>query len=354
MKTKFYWVALLASAALIAQARGGGHYGGGGGGGGHFAAAGAGPARGGAVSSFHSMPMRNFGGGGMIYSDQRFSSVGMHSPSSAAFRQPYMNSNGRASIGPRQFTPANGNINPSDRLTRFSTGENQAITKSSSEGSGAIHNPSGGNHLTRFGNNPRLAQGGNGFGRGNGAIGNHGTGAGQIRHGNNLPANWRNHVVAQHSADWHRDWDHGRDHWWHGHHCRFINGSWVIFDFGFFPWWPYGYPYDSYAYDYYAYPYSYDPGYYDRHYYDSGVYQGEEYYGQNSYESSDQSADSTVAAAQEQLARQGYYRGEIDGIFGPETRRAIMRYQSDHGLRVTGRLNLDTLHALGLPRVASN
>ena len=33
MKTKFYWVALLASAAMIAQAKAGGHYGGGGGGG---------------------------------------------------------------------------------------------------------------------------------------------------------------------------------------------------------------------------------------------------------------------------------------------------------------------------------
>ena len=31
MKTKFYWVALLASAAMIAQANAGGHYGGGGG-----------------------------------------------------------------------------------------------------------------------------------------------------------------------------------------------------------------------------------------------------------------------------------------------------------------------------------
>ncbi len=31
MKTKFYWVALLASAAMIAQAKAGGHYGGGGG-----------------------------------------------------------------------------------------------------------------------------------------------------------------------------------------------------------------------------------------------------------------------------------------------------------------------------------
>lgn len=257
----------------------------------------------------------------MIYSGQRFSSVGMRSPSSVAFRQHDINSNGPASIGARQFTSRNSN--PANRLTRFE-------------------------------NNSRLAQGGNRFARGNAAVENRRNGAGQIRHGNNLPANWRNHVVAQHSGNWHRDWDRGRDHWWNGHHCRFINGSWVIFDFGFYPWWPYGYPYDYYGYDYYPYSYSYDPGYYDPGYSGSGVYQGEEYYDQNDYDSSDQSTDSTVAAAQEQLARQGYYRGEIDGIFGPEMRRAIMRYQSGHGLRVTGSLNTDTLHALGLPRVASN
>jgi len=31
-----------------------------------------------------------------------------------------------------------------------------------------------------------------------------------------------------------------------------------------------------------------------------------------------------------------------------------VRYQSDHGLRVTGNLNADTLQALGLQRLASN
>jgi len=317
MKTKFLWVALFASAALIAQAQGGGRYGGGGGGGGHFAAVHSAPARGGAVSSFRSMPSQNFGGGRMIYSGQRFSSVGMRSSPSAGFRRHDISSN-RPSLGAtRPFSP--GNINR-------------------------------GNHATRFGNNPPLAQSGRGFGRGNGAIANHRNDAGQIRHGNNLPANWRNHVAAQRSANWHRDWDRGRDHWWNGHHCRFINGSWVIFDVGFYPWWPYSYPYDYYPYGSYAdpYSYSYDPGYYD-----SGVYQGEEYYDQNGYQSSEQNIDSTIAAAQEQLAGQGYYRGEIDGVFGPETRRAIMRYQNDHGLGVTGRLNLDTLRALGLPRVAS-
>jgi len=167
-----------------------------------------------------------------------------------------------------------------------------------------------------------------------GTIGSHGSGSA------------RDHIFARRTADWHRDWDRRHDHWWHGHRCRFVNGEWFIYDIGFYPydyWYPYGYPYDEYAYDYY--PYGYD----------AGAYQDDaDYYSQGAYDSSDQNADSTVVAAQEQLARQGYYRGEIDGVFGPETRRAIMRYQSDHGLRVTGRLNMDTLHALRLPRVASN
>jgi len=352
MKTKFLWVALLASAALIAQAQAGGHFGGGGGGGGHFAGGGgghfaaAGPGRAGAVASLHSMPMRNFGGGQMIYSGQRFSPTGLRSPSSATFRQHYINSNGGAFIGSRQFAP--GNTNRGDRLAALSNERNQAITNPRANGTEAVQNQNGQNRLARFGNSPHPTQTRNTFARGNAALQNHANGAAQIRHGNNLPANWRNHVVAQHSANWHRDWDRSRDHWWNGHHCRFINGSWVIFDFGFYPWWPYWYyPYDYYAYDYYPYPYSYEPGVYD-----SGVYQGEEYYDQNGY--ADQSPDSTVAAAQERLARQGYYRGEIDGIFGAETRRAVARYQSNQGLRVTGYLTTETLQALGLQRVASN
>jgi hypothetical protein len=285
MKTKFYWFALFASAALIAQAQAGGHHGGGGG---SFAAAGPGPARSGGSPSFHSMPMQSFGGGRMVYSGQRFSSTGLRSPTSMEFRPQYVHPNAGGSIGSGQFR--HGNINQGDRAQRFS--------------------------------NVR-------------------SGGGQVRNGNNLPTNWRNHVVAQHSANWQRNWDRSRDHVWRGHHCRFINGSWVIFAFGFDPWWPYWYyPYDYYAYDYYGYPYGYDPGYYD-----SGADQNEEYYGQNGY---GDYADSTVVAAQQQLARQGYYRGQIDGVVGPETRRAVARYQSRHGLRVTGALTADTLEALGL------
>jgi len=154
----------------------------------------------------------------------------------------------------------------------------------------------------------------------------------------------REHVFARRSADWHRDWDRRSDHWWHGHRCHFVDGFWFIYDTGFYPydyWYPYGYGYYGSPY------YSYD--------YDPGVYESSagDYYGQGVYDSSEQYADSTVTAVQKQLARQGYYRGEIDGIFGAETRRAVVRYQSDQGLRVTGNLNADTLRALGLQRVAS-
>jgi len=145
------------------------------------------------------------------------------------------------------------------------------------------------------------------------------------------------HVFARRTASWHRDWDRRRDHFWNGHRCRFVNGQWFIYDTGFYPY-DYWYPYDYY-------PYAYDPGMDE----DDAAN-----YSQGAYDSADQVTDSTVAGAQTQLARQGYYRGEIDGIVGLETRGAIMRYQRDRGLRVTGNLNVDTLHALESPRVGSN
>src|ERR1700687_2440909 len=122
MKTKFYWVALLASAALIAQTQAGGQHGGGGGGG-HSAAAGPGPARSGGGPSFRSMPTGSFGGGRMIYSGQRFSSVGMRAP---GYGQHYINPNAGAAVRTSQFTPRN--INRSDRMAQFSNGGNRTIT----------------------------------------------------------------------------------------------------------------------------------------------------------------------------------------------------------------------------------
>jgi len=138
-----------------------------------------------------------------------------------------------------------------------------------------------------------------------------------------------------------------------------VNNSWIIFDFGFYPWaYGYGYPY-SYGYPYnYGYGYSYDyyPSGYDPGYYGDGQYNGQDqYYSQDGNDSPDQNADSPdqytdspVAAAQERLTREGYYRGAIDGVFSPETRRALMAFQTDQGLDPTGYLTRDTRQALGL------
>jgi hypothetical protein len=56
----------------------------------------------------------------------------------------------------------------------------------------------------------------------------------------------------------------------------------------------------------------------------------------------------TDAAVQSELARRGYYNGSIDGAIGPMSRRAIARYQEDHGLPVTGSITSSLLRSLGL------
>ena len=293
MKTKFYWLALLASAAMIAQAKAGGHYGGGGGGGFAMAAHPA-PAHA-AAPAFNSAPRGNFGGGRYIAPGARLSSY--YAPTT--FRQQRMVGSDRTFS--RQFTTGT--------ATRRFDGSRIANGRET--------------RFTRNGNDFR-----NRF---------------QTR-GSNIG---REYVFARRSADWHRDWDRRGDHWWHGHRCHFVNGFWFIYDTGFYPydyWYPYGYGYGYYGSAYYPYDY------------DAGVYEGDgaDYSSQGAYRSSVPYTDSTVAAVQEQLAQQGYYRGELDGVFGPETRRAVVRYQSDEGLHVTGNLNADTLRALGLQRVASN
>ncbi len=55
----------------------------------------------------------------------------------------------------------------------------------------------------------------------------------------------------------------------------------------------------------------------------------------------------TIAGAQYQLMRRGYYRGRIDGKCGRETAFALVAFQSSAGLPPTGRLDSDTLDALG-------
>ena len=55
-----------------------------------------------------------------------------------------------------------------------------------------------------------------------------------------------------------------------------------------------------------------------------------------------------VSQAQVILMRQGYYRAEIDGLYGPAMNFALQNYQARFGLRPTGRLDIETLAAFSL------
>lgn len=55
-----------------------------------------------------------------------------------------------------------------------------------------------------------------------------------------------------------------------------------------------------------------------------------------------------VISAQNTLARRNLYRGEINGLNGPDLEFSLRAYQSRVGLPVTGRLDLETLAALEL------
>jgi Putative peptidoglycan binding domain len=319
------------------------------------------PMRPGGVSSFRSTPMRSYGSR-PFYSGQRYSSFGMRSSPSFAYRRPFYSSRGSfMRSGP--YTVAT--IPQRNRVAPFANRRNPAVAR--------VWNQRNIGTQFRNGNNLRNA---NNFRNGN-----------NLRNGkNHLRRDWQKHVFAHRSGDWHRDWNRNCDHWWNGHQCSFIDGSWVIFNLGFSPWWTSYYP-DDYYYDYgfpndgygsstygYDYPssYNYDPGdydsgdyqgqmYYDQSsypdqtqgYYDSGVYQTQAYDDPNGYSDESQSDYSIIVAAQERLARQGYYRGETDGVLSAEMQKAVRRYQSTNGLRPTGDLDSGTLAVMGLSKGTS-
>ena len=351
MKTKFV---ILASAAMIAQLKAGdvrsgavAHPG---------VVAHAGPAaraptRSGGISSFHPLPTRGYSmpthsfGGRSFYSGPRYSSFAMRSTGPGTFGQQSIYQNRVTVTRSGPYTAVS--INQGNRFTRFANQGNPAVTNVWNQRN------TGSNFRNRNtvwnGNNLRNAN--------------------NVRNGNHrLRADWQKHVFARQSANWHRNWDRHSDHWWNGHRCSFVNGTWVIFNIGFVPWWypdnyyGYGSPYSG-----YDIPYSsdYDPGYYN-----SGDYQGQMYYDQNSYPDqsqdyydsmvyqnevdSDQNADRVyspdeiVVAAQERLALQGYYHGETDGTFNPAMQKAVRNYQITNGLRPSGYLDVDTLSVMGL------
>ena len=113
----------------------------------------------------------------------------------------------------------------------------------------------------------------------------------------------------------HDHFDHNHNHFHHHEDEDFI----FIGSFGFPWWWGWGWGpwwgWGGYPYGYYGYgdPYGYGYGY--------GSSYGQ--YGEASH--------SRVAELQRRLARAGYYHGSIDGVLGPQTRRAIRAYAADHG-----------------------
>jgi Putative peptidoglycan binding domain len=105
-----------------------------------------------------------------------------------------------------------------------------------------------------------------------------------------------------------RDWDHDRIHTWDNHRWHWYGGSWVIV--GASP---------------------------DYVYYDEPVTTG--------YVAT---SGSLVVDVQRELAREGYDPGPIDGVMGGQTRGAIMAFQRDNGLMVTGRIDSKLLDQLDL------
>jgi hypothetical protein len=108
-------------------------------------------------------------------------------------------------------------------------------------------------------------------------------------------------------------------------------GGYGYYPSSYYGYYPYGYGYSYYPYGYSYYPYSY--GYYSA---SRPAYRG-------------QSVGGNVAVrVQERLARAGYYRGAIDGVTGPETRRAIRAYERAHNLRVDGVISDQLLGTMNL------
>ena len=112
--------------------------------------------------------------------------------------------------------------------------------------------------------------------------------------------------------------------------------------FGFWPWWWWGWPgwWDGW-YPYYDYGYGYGYPYYG----------GDYGYGDPQTNGSQYGADywnNLAVSVQTKLANQGYYHGQVDGVIGSGTTEAVRRFQADHRLKVTGKIDPKLLNSLGI------
>jgi hypothetical protein len=153
----------------------------------------------------------------------------------------------------------------------------------------------------------------------------------QHRGGNSYPGN------THHDGGWYHNGGYYHHHYYYG-------GSRVNFYFGG----AFGYPFFGYpfgGYPYYGYgPWGYGYGYPTGAYYTydpRGIYQGRVVSGAGA------GSHSVAVQVQQQLAAAGYYHGEIDGIIGAGTRRAIRNYERDNNLPVDGRIDDQLLASMG-------
>lgn len=128
---------------------------------------------------------------------------------------------------------------------------------------------------------------------------------------------WRNR--GDHT-NWRFDRSRHDRSWWRSRYNRF-----ALFAGGYY-YWDGGYWYPAYGYDPYFSTYTYDAP----------------IYGYN-----DLPPEQVMSNVQAELARRGYYRGSIDGSYGPLTRSALLQFQQDNGLETTGTIDEPTLETLG-------
>lgn len=60
-----------------------------------------------------------------------------------------------------------------------------------------------------------------------------------------------------------------------------------------------------------------------------------------------------VKTVQEKLRRWGYYKGSVDGIYGPKTKEAVKYFQRKNGLTADGIVGKKTFEALGMMEQAN-
>ena len=104
----------------------------------------------------------------------------------------------------------------------------------------------------------------------------------------------------------------------------------IAFDFGAFGFWPGWWDWDGWwypPYDGYS-PYDDDQT--------SDVQYGADYW------------NTLAVSVQTKLANKGYYHGQVDGVIGSGSIEAIRRFQADHRLPVTGKIDPKLLKALGI------